>query len=56
MDPEKMNLTEEDIKNRYISPAVFETVEKETGTSAEESKDLDSKERDCKHWWQKIFR
>ena len=25
MDPEKMNLTEEDIKNRYISPAVFET-------------------------------
>ena len=25
MDPEKMNLTEEDIKNRYISPAIFET-------------------------------
>lgn len=45
---------EEDKKT--VSPAVFETVEKETGTSAEESKDLDSKERDCKHWWQKIFR
>ena len=25
MDPEKINLTEEDIKNRYISPAIFET-------------------------------
>lgn len=23
MDPEKMNLTEEDIKNRYISPAIL---------------------------------
>lgn len=40
---------------KTVSPTVFETVEKETDIGAEESKDLNPKERDCKHWWQKIF-